>query len=181
MQNIVPYININLTGLDPPIFNTFRVKYALGMAAFVRKFNAYLFFKLPAAWWCGVRLEAVGDGFAQTSVRLRWMNQNPFRSMFWAVQGMAAELSTGTLVMQEIRNSGREVSMLVLNNRAHFSKKATGRIRFRCEDGGLLKEVMQRVLATGEGHTLWMSATGRNEAGETVSEFHFEWTLKVRK
>ena len=108
------------------------------------------------------------------------MNQNPFRSMFWAVQGMAAELSTGTLVMQEIRKSGREVSMLVLNNRAHFSKKATGRIRFRCEDGGRLQDVMKQVLATGEGHTLWMAATGRNESGETVSEFHFEWTLKLK-
>lgn len=181
MQNIVPYINIKLTYCHTAFFNTFRGNYSVGMAGFVRKFNSYLFFKLPAAWWCGVRLEEVGDGFAQTAVRLRWMNQNPFRSMFWAVQGMAAELSTGTLVMQEIRKSGREVSMLVLNNRAHFSKKATGRIRFRCEDGGALKEVMQQVLATGEGHTLWMSATGRNEAGQIVSEFHFEWTLKIKQ
>jgi hypothetical protein len=150
------------------------------MAGFVKNVNRYLFFKLPSAWWCGVRLEELGADYAQTRVRLRWINQNPFRSMFWAVQGMAAELSTGTLVMREIRQSGRNVSMLVLNNRAHFSRKATGPIRFRCEDGGPLKEVMKQVLATGEGQTIWMAATGRNGAGEVVSEFHFEWTLKVK-
>ena len=32
---------------------------------------------------------------AIVTVRHKWFNQNPFKSMFWAVQGMAAELSTG--------------------------------------------------------------------------------------
>jgi hypothetical protein len=100
--------------------------------------------------------------------------------MFWAVQGMAAELATGALVMQEIQQSGRQVSMLVLNNKAHFQKKATGRITFRCEDGPALRTVMQKVLQSGEGHTVWMRSVGRNAGGEVVSEFHFEWTLKAR-
>lgn len=100
--------------------------------------------------------------------------------MFWAVQGMAAELATGALVMQEIRRSGRPVSMLVLNNRANFQKKARGRIAFRCEDGPDLKATLARALETGEGQTVWMKSVGVNEAGEVVSEFHFEWTLKVK-
>ena len=93
---------------------------------------------------------------------------------------MAAELATGALVLQEIRKSGRSVSMLVVNNKANFQKKARGRIAFRCEDGALLKQTLDRVLETGEGHTVWMTSVGRNEAGEVVSEFHFEWTLKVK-
>ena len=144
------------------------------------KFNAFLFFKLPSAWWCGVRLTELTDDHAIASVRHRWVNQNPFKSMFWAVQGMAAELATGALVLQEIRKSGRSVSMLVVNNKANFQKKARGRIAFRCEDGALLKQTLDRVLETGEGHTVWMTSIGRNEAGEVVSEFHFEWTLKVK-
>ena len=144
------------------------------------KFNAFLFFKLPSAWWCGVRLTELTDDHAIASVRHRWVNQNPFKSMFWAVQGMAAELATGALVLQEIRKSGRSVSMLVVNNKANFQKKARGRIAFRCEDGALLKQTVDRVLETGEGHTVWMTSVGRNEAGEVVSEFHFEWTLKAK-
>ena len=144
------------------------------------KFNAFLFFKLPSAWLCGVRLTELTERHAIASVRHRWVNQNPFKSMFWAVQGMAAELATGALVMQEIRRSGRPVSMLVVNNRANFQKKARGRIAFRCEDGAQLKKALDMALESGEGHTVWMKSVGRNEAGEVVSEFHFEWTLKVR-
>lgn len=144
------------------------------------KFNNFLFFKLPSAWWCGVRLSELAENHATASVRYRWVNQNPFKSMFWAVQGMAAELATGALVMQEIHRSGRPVSMLVLNNKASFHKKARGRISFHCEDGLPLKEALQGALESGEGHTVWMKSVGRNEAGEMVSEFHFEWTLKVK-
>ena len=144
------------------------------------KFNSFLFFKLPSAWWCGVRLTELAEDHAIASVRHRWVNQNPFKSMFWAVQGMAAELATGALVMQEIQKSGRPVSMLVLNNKADFQKKARGRISFRCEDGPQLKEALERALDSGEGHTVWMRSVGTNENGEVVSEFHFEWTLKVK-
>ena len=55
--------------------------------------------------------------------------------MFWAVQGMAAEFPTGILLTDQIRKSGRNISMLVLNNKANFSKKATGRINFTCDQG----------------------------------------------
>ena len=144
------------------------------------KINTFLFFKLPSAWWCGVRLTELTERHAIASVRHRWINQNPFESMFWAVQGMAAELATGALVMQEIRRSGRPVSMLVVNNKASFQKKARGRIAFRCDDGSRLKQTMDRALESREGHTVWMKSVGRNQAGEVVSEFHFEWTLKVK-
>jgi hypothetical protein len=139
-----------------------------------------MFFKLPSAWWCGVRLKVLNGQEAQTTVHHRWINQNPFRSMFWAVQGMAAEFATGALVMYYIRKSGKKVSMLVLNNKANFSKKATGRIRFHCEDGSKLKEALDRAIETGEGQTVWMRATGRDSKGDIVSHFEFEWTLKSK-
>ena len=83
------------------------------MATSVFKFNTYLFFKLPAAWWCGVRLKRITENTAEVSVTHRWINQNPFNSMFWAVQGMAAELSTGAMVIDQIKQSGQSISMLV--------------------------------------------------------------------
>ena len=54
---------------------------------------------------------------------LRWINQNPFRSLFWAVQGMAAELTTGALLMREIEEQKKPVSMLVIGTKASFQKK----------------------------------------------------------
>ena len=142
--------------------------------------NTFLLFKLPAAYFTGVRLKSISTESATTSVRHRWVNQNPFRSMFWAVQGMAAELSTGALVMSCIKESGHPVSMLVANNKATFSKKATGRITFRCDDGLKIRDAIQKAVETGEGQTCWMHSTGTNKAGIVVSEFDFEWTVKLK-
>ena len=84
------------------------------------KLNTYLLFKLPSAYFTGVRTKHIDDSTCIVTVKHRWINQNPFRSMFWAVQGMAAELTTGALVMKKIRDSGKSISMLVANNNATF-------------------------------------------------------------
>ena len=136
--------------------------------------------KLPAAYFCGVRTKSLDDSQCTVQVKHRWINQNPFNSMFWAVQGMAAELTTGALVMGKIRDSGKKISMLVANNNANFTKKATGRITFTCEDGLKIDETIQRAISSGEGQTIWLNAKGVNEEGIQVSEFNFEWSLKLK-
>lgn len=150
------------------------------MATKPSKFNTFTFFKLPSAWWTGVRLRHLDDTKGITTVKHRWVSQNPFNSMFWAVQGMAAELATGALVIDKIKGTGRKISMLVANNNANFSKKATGRITFTCEDGHVIDEALQKTIETGEGQTFWMKSVGVNEEGVVVSTFNFEWTVRLK-
>jgi len=145
-----------------------------------RNINTFLFFKLPSAWLCGVRLRYLDDKRAVVKVKHRWINQNPFRSMFWAVQGMAAELSTGVLMMEGIRKSGKRISMLVANNKASFTKKATGTIVFCCEEGALVTDLINKAIETGEGQTCWLHASGINEDNIEVASFAFEWTVKLK-
>ncbi len=179
MQNIVLIFNIKLTFITPDIFPTFRFPF-LTMNKKIRQINTFLFFKLPSAWWCGVRLRYLDHEKAVVKVKHRWINQNPFRSMFWAVQGMAAELSTGVLMMEKIRESGARISMLVANNKASFTKKATGTITFSCEDGAAVDALIAKAISTGEGQTCWMHAVGINEDNVEVASFAFEWTVKLK-
>jgi Domain of unknown function (DUF4442) len=144
------------------------------------KLNTFLMFKLPAAYFTGVRTKELSDTTCVVSVKHRWINQNPFKSMFWAVQGMAAELTTGALVMKKIKESGKNISMLVANNNASFTKKATGRITFTCIEGDKIDHAISKTIATGQGQTVWLNANGINENGVEVSSFNFEWTLKVK-
>lgn len=146
----------------------------------VSNINKFLFFKLPSAYWTGVRIREISDVKAVTTVKHGWKNQNPFNSMYFAVQAMAAELSTGALVMRKIGESGQKISMLVANNNSSFTKKATGRIFFTCEDGALLDSAIKQAVDTGEGVTVWMKSIGRNTSGDQVSVMNFEWTLKVK-
>ncbi len=144
------------------------------------KLNTFLFFKLPSAFWCGVRVKSISNESCIVAVTHRWFNQNPFKSMYFAVQAMAAELTTGALVMIQIKKSGKNISMLVSNNNGNFTKKATGRITFTCNDGKLIEEAILKTITTGDGQTIWMKSIGVNEKGEQVSEMNFEWSIKVK-
>ncbi len=144
------------------------------------KLNRFLLFKLPSAFICGVRVKEITFEKCLVSVRHRWINQNPFRSMYFAVQDMAAELSTGVLVMLHIQQSGKNIAMLVASSKSIFSKKATGRITFVCQNVNELKTAIQKTIETGEGQTFWLQSIGTNEKGEQVSEMQFEWTIKLK-
>lgn len=146
-----------------------------------RKIKLFLLFKLPSAYFTGVRVKSIDENRCVTTLKHRWANQNPFRSIFWAVQGMAAELSTGAMVMSAIKESGYDVSMLVASNKATFSKKAKGRIYFECVDGQKVRESIQKAIETKEGQTCWMRSEGKDASGDTVSVFEFEWALKLRQ
>lgn len=146
----------------------------------VSNLNKFVFFKLPSAFICGVRVKEFDEYKCVVTVKHRWINQNPFNSMYWAVQGMAAELTTGVLVMQQINKSGQNISMLVANNKGKFSKKATGRITFVCNDCFLAEQAIQAAIASGEGQSFWMKSIGTNQNGEQVSEMDFEWSVRVK-
>lgn len=144
------------------------------------KLNTFLFFKLPSAFWCGVRVKVITPEKCVAIVNHKWFNQNPFKSMYFAVQAMAAELTTGALVMYQIKKSEKKISMLVANNKGNFSKKATGKITFTCNEGHLIEEAIKKTIATGEGQTIWLKSIGVDGKGVQVSEMDFEWSVKIK-
>lgn len=150
------------------------------MSVSPKKLNQFLMLKLPSAWICGVRVKELSDSICKVGVKHQWINQNPFNSLYFAVQAMAAELSTGALVMTKIKGSRHKISMLVAQNKSQFTKKATGKIVFTSKDGGIVDQAIQRAVRTGEGETFWMKSIGKNEEGIAVSVFEFEWTIKVK-
>lgn len=136
--------------------------------------------KLPSAWLCGVRVKHIDNSQCEVGVTHRWINQNPFKSMYFAVQAMAAELSTGALVMNKVQEADEKISMLVASNKSVFTKKATGKIKFTCYDGEKVATNIKEATETGKGQTFWMKSVGMNEEGIEVSIFEFEWTVKVK-
>ena len=141
--------------------------------------NRFLLYKLPAAWLTGVRVSVINDLKCEVKVRFRWINQNPFRSMYWAVQGMAAELTTGMLVMKNIKESNSNISMLLVGNKSNYFKKATGKIKFVCDESENAKELIN-LTKLNKTHKAWLKAKGVDESGDIVSEFYFEWACKSR-
>ncbi|MGI9526472.1 MAG: DUF4442 domain-containing protein [Weeksellaceae bacterium] len=142
--------------------------------------NSIIFLKIPIAWVAGVRLKSLSSTQCETTVRLSRMSQNPFKSMFWAVQGMAAEFTTGFMCMHKVERSGKRISMLVVEQHAKFTKKAVGKITFICDQGDKIDQVIQQAIETGEGQTLALISKGYDEKGDIVSEFSFVWSFKTK-
>ena len=155
-------------------------------ASYLKKVNnsfLYRFFlitKLPIAWISGLKVNKVTSEKAQISIRYKYLNQNPFKSMYFACQAMAAEMSTGLLAMGYIDYHSQEISMLVMDLSCKFTKKAVGKIQFVCEDGILVKEAIQKAVDTNEGVLCQMTSVGYDEQGDCVSSFKVTWSFKAK-
>jgi len=145
------------------------------------KFRAFLFMRLPAAYFSGVRLKEIDEQHCVATVPYKWFSQNPFRSTYFACLAMAAELSTGALAMLHSNSSTAAVSMLVVKLEAVYSKKATGISIFTCKDGAALKTTIEKAIATGEGQSITALSEGVNAAGEKIADFYITWSFKPKK
>ena len=144
-------------------------------------FRLYLFWKLPAAFFSGVRIREIDGQHCVVTVPYKWFSQNPFRSTYFACLAMAAEMSTGSLAMAHVYKRNPAVSMLVVKFEASYFKKATGRTRFECKDGALLLSAIEKAIATGEPQVCVTTSTGTNKAGEKVAECLITWSFKAKQ
>jgi len=145
------------------------------------KFRMFLFFKLPSAYFAGVRLRNIDEKHSVVSVPYKWFSQNPFKSTYFACLAMAAEMSTGVLGLLQLHKRSPSVSMLVVKLEAEYFKKAISRTYFTCEDGVAIQNAVDESIATGEGRTVRATSTGKNSEGEVVAVFYITWSFKAKK
>ncbi len=144
-------------------------------------FRLYLLKSLPMAFIAGIRVAELTNEKAVTTVRFGWLTQNPFRSMYFACEAMAAEMSTGLLVLNGVYKSSPPISMLIIENKAVYFKKAIGKITFTCNDGNHIMEMIDKAKLTGNAVNGDIKSLGLDESGEKVAEFIFTWSVKVKQ
>ncbi len=141
-----------------------------------------LFFlgKLPLALFSGLRIDEISAERCVVSLPYGWRSTNPFRSIYFAAQAMAAELSTGALAMAAIEASKAPVALLIVGLEAAFEKKASSRVSFTCEAGPAISAAVARAIETGEPQTVRAETIGRLPDGATAARFAFTWSFKKR-
>jgi len=145
------------------------------------KSRLFMFTKLPAAYFAGVKIKTLQTDKAVVTVPYKWLSQNPFRSTYFACLSMAAEMSTGLLAMMQIHKRTPAVSMLVVKVESTYFKKATGLTSFTCNNGKDFEQIVDDCIADGEARTYISKSIGTNEAGEVVAEFFITWSFKAKK
>lgn len=142
--------------------------------------RAYLLAKLPLAWFAGLRVRHLDAERCQVVVPRGWRTQNPFRSTYFAAQAMAAELTTGALLLQAVEGVGLSISTLLLEVRGSFGKKAAADATFECGDGARITAAVQQAAETGEPVLVEATSVGRMANGDEVATFVVVWSIRRR-
>ena len=143
-------------------------------------FNLYMLNKLPMGFIAGLKVKSCSAEQCEITVPFKYLNQNPFRSTYFAVLAMAAEMSTGMLGVIATNKSKPSVSMLVTHLEADFVKKATGLTTFTCTQGKELTAKVEEAILTGEGTTFEALSIGTSQKGEVEARFRVQWSFKAR-
>ena len=143
-------------------------------------FKLFLLLKLPMAFLAGLKLKELTDDHAVVLMRYKYLNKNPFGSIYFACLSMAGELASGMLAASIAYKSNPKISMLVIGVTIKFTKKAVGIITFECNQGKEIYQTIQKSIDTGEGKTIEALTIARDENGDVVAEFFIKWSFKVK-
>ena len=144
------------------------------------KFNFYTLFKLPAAWFSGVRVKELNYETCEVIVPFKWFSQNPFRSTYFACLAMAAEMSTGVPFLMATHKESPGFSMLVTDIKGSYLKKATNLTTFVCSDVQKIFKMVEQAKVSGEGESIITETVGTDRDGDVVARFDITWSVKRR-
>lgn len=140
----------------------------------------FLIGQLPMGWIAGLRVRELSRQKCVTSVPFKWLTKNPFKSMYFAVQSMAAELSTASPCLLAVKGHHPTVAFIIVDLKATFYKKATDRVWFTCLDGENAFQAVQKAIETGQPQQATFKTSGAMKDGTVVSEFELTWSFKQR-
>ena len=143
-------------------------------------FKLFLFLKLPMAFLAGLKLKELTDEHAVVLMKYKYLNKNPFGSIYFACLSMAGELASGLLAASIACKGNTKFSMLVVGVKINFTKKAVGTILFECNQGKEILSIIQKSITTCEGQTIDVLTVAKNDQGDVVAKFLIKWSFKVK-
>lgn len=143
-------------------------------------FKLMLWFKLPLAALTGVSMVNMNRNECVVAVKYKWLNKNPFNTMYWAVMGMAAELCSGLIIMMYAYEKKPGISMYVVACKGKFVKTGLGKITFTCNNGTIIEKTVLECITHKTSRIIECETKAINEKGELVAEFVFTWSIKGR-
>ncbi|NVK27627.1 MAG: DUF4442 domain-containing protein [Flavobacteriia bacterium] len=152
----------------------------------IKQLNSRLAFRfftrkmVPAAAHAGVRFVKFDETECQIAMPYRKRNKNPFRSMYFAVQSMAAEMSTALPAMIHMKKYDVSIAWIVIDFSASFPAKATSDVIFTCAQVEEVGQIVDAASRSDEAQTIAVKTVGKMKDGTVVSEFTFHWSFKRR-
>lgn len=144
------------------------------------KQKLYYLKKLPMGLISGIKLIRLDEEKSVAEVPFGWRNKNPFSSMYFAVQSMAAELSTAAPIMLALKAADANVALIIVGMKVEFVKKAQSKITFTCVEYEKILNAITQLKQTDDTAALTIKTVGRDIDENEVATFYFTWSFKRR-
>ncbi|MBK9106307.1 MAG: DUF4442 domain-containing protein [Saprospiraceae bacterium] len=106
--------------------------------------------KLPMGLLSGMYIQSLDENRCVVVLKERWWITNPFGSVFWAVMGMAAELSTGALVYAHVQ--GPKVQFILVGMEGNFLRRRKAKVTIFVETGSEVLRSIEQIVNPNEKH-----------------------------
>jgi acyl-coenzyme A thioesterase PaaI-like protein len=142
----------------------------------------YTFWKIPLLFYLAPVVEELTEERCVVRLPLYRRTKNHLRSMYFGALASAADCACGLLATRLIRKKGTEVSLVFKNFQADFLRRAEGEVWFACEDGAVIRKMVEDTVSSGErvSFPVRVTATVPGISGPDPVAL-FELTLSLKK
>lgn len=139
--------------------------------------------KVPLILYCMPTVLRLDDEACAVRIPLNWRTRNHYKSMYFGVLAVGADVAGGFLAMHHTHKSDKPVGLLFKDFKADFLKRPEADVVFSSTDGPAMAELVKQAVETGKrvnGITNVTATTPSLTGDEPVAKFALTVSLKVR-
>jgi acyl-coenzyme A thioesterase PaaI-like protein len=148
------------------------------------RLRAVGFLKIPMLFFLSPTVVELTDHRCAVKLPLTRRSKNHLGSMYFGALAAGADCAGGMIawnLLEKAQAKGMKPSLVFKDFHAEFLKRAEGDVVFTCEDGQSIRQLVERVSATGERESIpvHITATVPSKLGsEPVARFVLTLSLK---
>ncbi len=116
-------------------------------------------------------------------IPLKRRTKNHLNSLYFGTLAIGADLASGLLAMEMIKQSNQRISLVFKDMQANFLKRVDADAVFTCSEGPKINSLIKKVLESGERHheSININVTAPDKYGdEVLAEFSLTLSLKAK-
>ena len=144
---------------------------------------AFGFMKVPLISFVRPRILEINDDTLRMMIPLRRRTKNHLGSMYFGSLMIGADVAAAYYAVKLIWKRREKVDFVFKSSTGNFLKRPMGDVVFSCTQGQIIRDLVERAIATGErvDALLNVTATVPSISPEVVAEMTMVLSLKKRK
>ena len=112
------------------------------------------FIRIPLIFFCRPRVVSMSEDHFEVKIKLNRITRNHLNSMYFGVLSVGADITGGFFAMKFIQDKNLKISLIFKDFHVDFLKRAEGDVHFICNEGKIIKELVNKTERTGNRENL---------------------------